>query len=215
MAAGSPSRRDPAPPPHCYGSPLRVLGMRLIRAPLALLQPAPRKVALQPVGRLQEAITTAPPTPAQLAGPPGGSEYAECSNLSQLPATTQEVGSKFKRVSYTFPLPSIGVQLGLNLAPKVQSWVQSLAAPGLSARGNPGGVRLLPMPTDPLAPLVAAVFHPAAAPHPCRLRPVVVGRPRPLVRLPRRLMPPSPRRYLPGTRSGTRGPGPAVAQAPA
>jgi len=42
------------------------------------------------------------------------------------------------------------------------------------------------MPTDPLAPLVAAVFDPAAAPHPCRLRPVVFGRPRPLVRLPRR-----------------------------
>jgi len=42
------------------------------------------------------------------------------------------------------------------------------------------------MPTDPLAPLVAAVFQPAAARPSGRLRPVVVGRPRPLVRLRRR-----------------------------
>ncbi len=67
--------------------------------------------------------------------------YAVDSLLSQLPATAQEVGSKSKRVSYTFPLPSIGVNLGLNLVLRVQSWVQSLAAPGLSAPGNPGGVR--------------------------------------------------------------------------
>lgn len=70
------------------------------------------------------------------------------------------------------------------------------------------------MPSDPLAALVAAVFDPTAARPSGRLRPVVIGRPRPVVRL-RRLMPPSPRRYLPGTRSGTRAPGPAVAQAPA
>jgi hypothetical protein len=53
------------------------------------------------------------------------------------------------------------------------------------SRGTLRGA-LLPMPADPLAPLVAAVFDPAAAPHPCRLRPVVVGRSRPLARLPRR-----------------------------
>jgi hypothetical protein len=60
------------------------------------------------------------------------------------------------------------------------------ALPPLSARGNPGGVRLLPMPPDHLAPLVAAVFDPVTAPRSGRLRPVMVGRPRPLVRLPRR-----------------------------
>jgi hypothetical protein len=89
--------------------------MRIVRTAFALLQPALRKVALQAVCRLQEAITAA-----------------------------------------------------------------------LSARGNPGGVRLLPMPADPLAPLVAAVFQPAAAPRLSRLRPVVIGRPRPVRRLPRR-----------------------------
>lgn len=39
------------------------------------------------------------------------------------------------------------------------------------------------MPADPLAPLLAAVFDPAVARPSGRLRPVVVGRPRPLVRL--------------------------------
>jgi hypothetical protein len=56
----------------------------------------------------------------------------------------------------------------------------------LSARGNPERCALLPMPADPLAALVAAVFDPAVARPSGRLRPVVVGRPRPLVRLPRR-----------------------------
>ena len=55
------------PPPALLQVLPGLSSMRLIRAPLALLQPALRKVALQAAGRLQEAITPAPPTPAQLS----------------------------------------------------------------------------------------------------------------------------------------------------
>lgn len=67
--------------------------------------------------------------------------------------------------------------------------------------------------------LLAAVLDPATARPSGRLRPVVVGWPVGRVRRLRRVrrvgvVSPFPRRYLPGTRFGTRGPGPAEPQAP-
>jgi hypothetical protein len=57
----------------------------------------------------------------------------------------------------------------------------------LSARGNhPSPMAPAPLPADPLALLLAAVLDPSAARPSGRLRPLVVGWPHPVVRLPRR-----------------------------
>jgi hypothetical protein len=49
--------------------------------------------------------------------------------------------------------------------------------------GTLRGAPCCPMPADPLAALVATVFDPTVARPSGRLWPVVVGRPRPVVRL--------------------------------